>query len=414
MAPPAASPPFGLLAGLLVVYILVVSGLSYAVLRSVGRRGLLWVVVPAVAVVCTAGAYVAGFGTRGSDYQVVEVQVERLAPGGAVETAEYDGILTPRRGDVTLSAPPGTIVTTAQSTFGPYLFGGGDAARIAVANAPRVTFPNVAVWDLRPVQTLAVSHEGAGGGAGLPIEARLSLRSGRLQGQVVNHSSRTVRNLQIANANTQTTLAASLGPGATANVDLPLSTAAASGPLISKVGYALPSIVFGQATAASADRTLAMLAATSVAVRPGEWALVGQVDPTSTLRIAGERPPTTGRALVVEPVHLQSADAAAGASPARVVSSYTTSGGTEVEVFEQAVPPGLTGHVAVTTTLLPTRPPTIAPLLEVYDWDAHTWRSAAGGTSSAVTSGEIGPGGVIRARVTSDEAQVSVTLSDAP
>src|SRR5205085_8202051 len=61
-APAAASPPFGLLVGLLVAYVLLVSGLIYGVLRAVGRQGLLWVAVPAVTIVCTAGAYLAGFG----------------------------------------------------------------------------------------------------------------------------------------------------------------------------------------------------------------------------------------------------------------------------------------------------------------------------------------------------------------
>jgi hypothetical protein len=52
--------------------------------------------------------------------------------------------------------------------------------------------------------------------------------------------------------------------------------------------------------------------------------------------------------------------------------------------------------------------------LEVYDWDARTWRAVrAGGQAAALTPGEVA-GGVVRARVTSDGGQVAVSLSDAP
>jgi hypothetical protein len=405
-APATASPPFGLLAVLLVLYVLVVSTLTYAVLRAAGREGLLWVVVPAIAVACAAGAYLAGFGTRGSDFQVVQVQVERLAPGGAVETSEYDGVLTPRRGDVTLTAPAGALVTTARATIGP-LQTGGDPARITVGGAPEVTFPNVAVWDLRSVQTLSIAHDDAGGGA-MPIEARLSLRSGRLQGQIVNHTSRPVRDLQLISTSTQIALAASVAPGTTANVDVPM-TAGSPTPVVSKIGIAIPAVIFAPRTAGGAVQAMANLAATGVAVRAGEWALVGQVDRTDTVRIGGERPHTTGRAFVVEPARLLSADAAAGASPARLVSSYTTSSGAVVGVYEQALPPGMTGHVSLGLSVLPGRPSALSPSLEVYDWDAHTWRT----TSGALGAGEIG-GGLVRARVTSDSGQVVLTLGDSP
>jgi hypothetical protein len=414
-APATASPPFGLLALLLVLYVLVVSGLTYVVLRAAGRRGLLWVVVPATAIVCTVGAYVIGFGTRGSDFQVVQVQVQRLAPGGAVETSEFDGVLAPRRGDLTVTAPAGSLVTSARSSFGPYQ-PGGDPARITVAGAPVVTFPNVPVWDVRPVQTLSVTHDGAGGGAAMPIEARLSLRAGRVQGQVANHTSRPVRNLQLVSpAGAQMALAASLAPGATATVDVAMSAGQGS-PAVSKIGnIAIPNAIFAPPGGRNAGSTLASLAATEVAVRPGEWALVGQVDPVQTLRIGGERPHGTGRALVVEPARLQSADSAAGAGPPQLVSSYATAGGGVVEVYELAVPPGLTGRVGLASSLMPgPRGGALTLSLEVYDWDARTWRAVrAGGPAAALAPGEVA-GGVVRARVTSDGGQVAVSLSDAP
>lgn len=412
-APAVATPPFGLLAGLLAAYVVAVSALAYAVLRAVGRRGLLWVVVPVTAIACTAAAYVTGFGTRGSDFQVVQVQIERLAPGGVVETAEFDGVLAPRRGDVTLTAPSGALVTTARASFGPF-GSGGDPGRISIASAPQITFPNVPVWDVRPVQTLTVGHDGAGGGAALPIETRLSLRNGRVRGQVVNHGSRAVRDLRLIGQNGQVALAPSLAPGATAEVDAPLSAGQVS-TLGGKIGIAIPTGVFGPASARTAEATIAALAATEVAVRPGEWALIGRVDPTRTLRVGGERPRGTGTALVVEPARLLSADSATGAAPSRLVSSYRTPAGGIVEVFEQPVPQGLTGRVALATSVLPGRSPAImASSLDVYDWGARTWRTVSSGSPAALTAGEVA-GGVVRARVVSDGGgQVVLGLSDVP
>jgi hypothetical protein len=405
-APAVASPPFGLLAVLLVAYVLAVSAVAYAVLRAAGRQGLLWVVVPAAAILCTAGAYLAGFGTRGSDYQVVQVQVERLAPGGVVETNEYDGVLTPRRGDVTVTAPAGALVTTARSSIGPFQTA-GDPARIAVAGGAEVTFPNVAVWDLRTVQTLSVAHQAADAGPVMPVEARLSLRSGRLQGQIVNHTSQPVRDLRLVSTSATMNLAASLAPGATVNVDVPMAAAASS--VVSKIGIAIPGSVFAPASADGAVQAMYSLASTEVATRPGEWALAGQVPRTDTLTIGGERPRATGRAFVVEPARLLSADAVAGAPPARLVSSYTTASGSVVGVYEQSLPPGLAGHVSLGMSLLPGRPSMVAPSLEIYDRDAQAWSTASG----TLTAGEV-EGGVIRARVTSAGGQVVLTLGETP
>jgi hypothetical protein len=409
-APAAGTPPLDLLAGLLVLYVVVVSGLAYSVLRSVGRRGLLWVVVPAIAVVCTAGAYQIGFGTRGSDFQVVQVQVERLGPGGVVETSEYDGVLTPRRGDVMLIAPSDTLVSTVKTSIGSFQGSYGDPARISVAGAPAITFPNVPVWDVRPVETLSETHLGTDGGTAMPIEARLSLRSGRLQGQVLNHTARGVRDLQLVSSTVQVPLVASLGPGATAVVDVPMSVGTASGP-VGRIGIPVPPAVYQPASAQTAVPAMVTLAATEVAVRPGEWALVGQVDRTDTLRVSGERPTSIGRAFVVEPALLASADTAGGAAPARLVSTYGASSGPVVQVFEQAVPQGLTRGVAVLASLQPGKPIGVpaAATIEVYDWSARTWNPAAAG--APLTAGEVA-GGVVRARVSTDGSPITLALSD--
>jgi hypothetical protein len=245
----------------------------------------------------------------------------------------------------------------------------------------------------------------------MPIEARLSLRTGRVQGQVVNHTARVVRDLQLASPGMQVPLVGSLAPGATAAVDAPMNVGTASGP-VGKMGIPVPPAVFQPVSAQTAVSAMVTLAATEVAVRPGEWALVGQVDRTDTLRVSGERPRSTGQAFVVEPALLASADTAGGAAPARLVSSYGTAPGSVVQVFEQPVPQGLTRGVSVLASLQPGKPIGLpaAPSIQVYDWNAGTWNAMTAG--AALTAGEMA-GGVVRARVTTDGSLVTLALSDA-
>ena len=70
-------------------------------------------------------------------------------------------------------------------------------------------FSNVPVWDMRPVQTLSVTHPfPSSAGPGMPVETDLRLSQGRIRGRVVNHTSHTVRDLRLlAVSGTQARLA---------------------------------------------------------------------------------------------------------------------------------------------------------------------------------------------------------------
>jgi len=424
--PAPALPPFGLLVGLLIAYVLLVSFASYVLLRTLGRSGLLWATVPILAVVFTAGAYVIGFGPRGSDYQLTEVQVQRLGPGGVVEASSFDGVIAPRRGDIGVSAPAGTLVSTAAAVYGPSSPGGRGTV-VTVGPRPEVRFSNVAVWDLRALQTLNVDHPfGAAAAATMPVEAHLRLSRGRVQGQVVNHTNRTVRDLLVASPyGNQAPLAATLAPGATAAVDVALPQAApgftGKGALPAGVAGGPVAVGPGFVPSQSGRQALVAMAASQAASRPGELVLVGFTDPVDRLRVEGRRAGGPARAVVVEPVRPEAADTLAAAPPvARLVSSLSATEPGPVDVYEFDLPQGLTGRVGLGAA--PPQALASAPSsVEVYDWTRRTWRPVSGlsalgraGTTAPLAPGETGQG-VVRVRVRDGVAgQVPVSLSDVP
>jgi hypothetical protein len=419
--PGATSPPLGPLAALFLAYTLLVSLVTYVVLKILGHRGLFWVAVPALAVVFTVGTYTAGIAGRGSDYQLMQVQVQRLGPGGVVEAYGFEGVASPRRGDIKLAVGPGTLVSTAILQLGPSGSSGPDAL-VSLGSRQEVLLSGVPIWDVRPLQTLTVARAfPPGPDTAMPIEVQLRLEQGRIKGQVVNHTSSTVRHLQVVSpSGTAATLAASLGPGATVAVDAQLTQApgmpAGKGPLGNGVAVgpgALPT--------ESGSQALVALAVSQAASRPGDLALVGSSEPVEALSIQGEHAARSTRAIVVEPVRLGSADSLATLPPsARLVSSYTAGGHHQLDVYELELPGPLAGHVGL-SSLFTGGPQSLASQADVYDWDAGLWRplivqSGPGRASSAMplTAGETSHG-VVRVRVQESSPGLTVfSATDLP
>lgn len=416
----ASVPPFGLLAVLLVAYGLLVSLLSYVLLKVVGRRGLLWATVPALAIACTATAYVVGFGPRGSDYQLTQLQVLRLGPGGVVETTSFGGVYSPRRGDVRVSPPPNTLVSTAVALFS-WSGTRGHESVISLGPRPEVLLSNVSVWDMRPVQTLSVTHPVAGEpGQALPIEAQLKVSHGRLAGHVTNRTTRTVRDLRLFSPPaSQAELVATLPPGATAAVDAQL-TLGPSGVPFGNFGVPGPGMVVGPSSALNARQAAMAIATSASSSRPGELVLVGFTDPTDTLQVEGRHPTRRAQAVVAEPVQLQSADSLSGITPtARLVSSLSASGTGPLDLYDLDLPQGLTGRVGLNLVAQGAQPAVYS--VDVYDWNLRSWRQVfvqiAPGpgltpTTAPLTAGETAQG-VVRLRLRENTpGQVLISATD--
>jgi hypothetical protein len=396
-APAAATPPVGLLGGLLVAYVLLAGVVNYLFWKAMRRRVWLWVSVPALAIAFTAAAYAVGFGSRGSDYVVTGVEVDGLAPGGAEMSYGFIGVYAPRKGDIQLGLEPNTLVSTAVALDSLADAGG---AVITEAPEPQLTLSNVPVWSMRSFQTLSVSDAFGDGPETMPLEARLQVKDGHLLGTVANHTSLPLSDLVVVNGSgTAAVVAAALRPGATVSVDTPFAQGDARLP----DGVNVPRQV--REVPVPVRNSIVQLAASQDATgRTGELALVG-LTPDVGFRVEGTHADQASLAAVVEPVTLQSTDILSAVSPrARLVSTYLNPDTTQEDVYDLQIPPGLPGRPSLGYSFLNSSQPTVEAV-QVYDWQAHTWRSlpqqqlAFQGQAAAPLSPAEVQGGVVRVRV---------------
>lgn len=415
-APAASVPPVGLLGGLLVAYVLLVGLLNYLFLKELRRQVLMWATIPAIAVAFTGAAYGVGLATRGLDFYVTEVQVQRLAPDGALETFTFADVYAPRRGDVRLLLPSNTLVSTAVSDA---LGGPSSAALVTLGNRPEVLLQQVPVWTGRPLQTLSVSHPSAGEGppaAGL--EAALELGGGRVRGTLWNRTPRPVRQLQLVTASGERAeLADLLPPGARLEVDAALVPGAVAQPAPLVSGQP-PSVRLSQE---SQRQAVLALAASQAVGGVGGSALVGLTDPVGSLEIDGARPRILQLAALAEPIQLGSSDGlASGRARARLVSTFGGQAQPEMDVYDLELPRGVTGRLMLNYWLLD-EPSAGVHSVEVYDWSSQDWRPLPAWRPQPNQKGSqqqtpLGPsevaGAVVRVRVLENgpnEAQLSVS-----
>src|SRR5215472_7765873 len=370
--PSLAPPPVGLLGGLLVAYVLLAGLLNYLFLKAAGRRHLMWVSVPLIAVVFTVAAYGVGFGSRGSDFLVTEVQVQRLAPGGAVEAYSFEGVYPPRKGDVTLTLPSNTLVSTAVAVGA---FGDSRSdALITLGAHPEVLLSNVAVWTPRPVQTLTVSHPYTYQPQGsMPIDAQLQVLKGHVVGKIVNLSQRPISDLELVSASgSEAVLATRLAPGGSESVDVELS-AGPTGPIASShtAAVAIPGV-----TENSREAMIRLASGQAVNGVPGALAVVGFTQATDSVSVDGAQPGGSVVAAVVEPVTMRSADSLSGITPRpRLVSNYRSAdGSSQTDVYDFDLPNGLTTPTVLSYQMPDMSQPNVRSV-EVYDWSAHSWRA---------------------------------------
>lgn len=394
-----ALPPLGLLGGLLVLYILIAGPLNYAVVRRLGKRELMWVTVPLIAVLFTGAAYSVGVALHGSEYFVNEIQVLRVTPGGAVDAAVYDAVFSPRRGDLSIQAPEGSLASTYVSGL-PYQPGTVSNDSVTVGRTPVINLRDVPVWNPRNLKTESMAREQ------LSIETHLRLVSGRIVGTVTNHGHGAIRKLTLVTSDGRVAqLAVAIEPGLAADVDATLQSLAQNGPprgmRCNQFGCQQ-----GGPNLSQKDKSATVIeAATSSMLSAGGQvqALAGVVDPVPGVRVAGGVPSRSIVAVFVKPMRLESLDSLTpGWSSPRVVASNGSSAN-PVSVVDCEIPAGMQDRslrLAVGTASN-FGPPGLGPQrsqVEIFDWTKNSWTVVDLARPVLLTSGQRGTG-VVRLRI---------------
>ena len=397
--PANALPPLRILGGLLVVYILVAGPLNYRILRRMRRRELMWVTIPLIAVLFTAGSYGAGILVHGRDYYVNEIQVLRVAPGGAVDVASYDAIFAPSRGDVAVQLPAASLASTYLPV--PSGLGQGSEDRVVTGPNPLVSLRNLAIWTSRDFKTEATTR------AAIGVNAHLGIENGKVSGTVTNTGRTAVRKLTLFTTDGRSALVAGLlAPGSTLDVAVPLRPAPTQ-PGTSAACQASACLDAGtDVVPAPIDKAYAVQAAAAGMVSSQASqvaALTGIVDGLPGFRVGGLVPTRTLVAAFAMPLTLDSIDVmpANGSAPRLVASNGLT--GNPVSIVDYELPrlPAAAQLKLSAGGASPIGSPGLPgqkPLVEIYDWATAVWSPADLSHSFLISAGQRGPD-LVRLRI---------------
>jgi hypothetical protein len=400
----APLPPAWLLGIALLAYLALVGPLGYLLAtRRLGRPALFWAVVPLVAVAWTGTLYLTGTSLQGS-LQDHEIQVVRIG-AGSVNVLEYHRVLFLRRGEHQIA--PGSNVLVAPLTLETFRTTGSACERCTSQlgglpsgaervdpdlESPTVDESGVVYGSVRVVAASGVARTPAG------VDAKLSVRGGRLVGTVTNHGPRPVVLLQAFTTDGQTLHRAPLAPSLPAGAGIAVDSAlgSADGPT---------------GASPAADVLLRSVAATSI-VNRGEVVLVGLMEPLpSRLTVDGRRPPLAGIGVLEQSVRPQASDGTIRDLQRRwlAASSGDPKAGYS-DVYDLLVPPP-SGPLALTFDAGWT------PAVEVYDWTRGAFvpgpatRGAdASQTGVPLTADQVG-GGMVRVRLHEPRVSWGATLS---
>jgi hypothetical protein len=394
------APPVGALGLLLVLYILVAGPVNYLALKAGRRRELMWVSVPAVAILVTGVAYGAGFAVHGAGYVDNEVELLRVAPDGAIEAHSYHGVFPPHRGNFTVSMPANTLATTVLGSVS--FTSGTETAVVDNGTRTQVELRDTAYSGMRTLQTLTVARPPAVPAVG--VEAHLRLSSGRIQGMVKNLGDRPVESLELVSGVGNVALLASELPAhGTASVDSALGPPASVG--------AAPNRGPSGAVEASGGAQLKRQSVLQVGAQAvndgsaGEWWLVGLAPSIGSISIEGGRPDHIGLAAVLENVSLESVDTLSGTvgRPSLLLTEPKT--GYRYDVYDLTVPTGYSGPLKLAYSTFGISPAAVQEYqprsVAIYNWTTGEWRDLG----APITSGgrtlttPIAPGEAAAGRV---------------
>jgi hypothetical protein len=137
--PGLAVPSAWQVCGFLSVYVIVIGPLNFLVLRRLKRRAWAWITIPGVVVLFSVGAYITGYGLRGTQAVLHRLAVVEVWPNAARARAEQIvGIFSPQRTTYEVNFEPGTLAK-------PIPYGGGvpSLAPTVVEQGDRTRLPAI-------------------------------------------------------------------------------------------------------------------------------------------------------------------------------------------------------------------------------------------------------------------------------
>lgn len=212
--PTLAMPPLGLLAGMLMVYVLIVGPGSYVVLRRLDRQAWGWLAIPVATIIFSAGAYGYALRLRGND--IILNQINIVEPlGGRMLVQTFGGVFSPHTQTYAVRSDTDILFRPLTNS----LMGG---MPIASSSGSHYQQTPATIRDLSVAQWSMSSFAADSMIDGAPLEANLALADNVLRGEVHNTGSSKISGLALV----QFTRVAQIGdlqPGERRTVEMNLT-----------------------------------------------------------------------------------------------------------------------------------------------------------------------------------------------
>ena len=208
--------------GFLGLYLIAVGPVNYLVLRRLKRRELAWLTIPALVLVFSLGAYLAGYQLRGGQASLHRLAVIQVWPDSEFARVEgVVGLFSPRRSQYDLSFGAGFLARPM-----PVDAYNGPASSFTVEQADQTYIRSIRL-EVGAVEPFVVQGQVPAPSFTSDLVLNVSTATPMLIGTVTNNSSLTLVDAVILGPGGVQRIG-ELAPGASVNLTLPLSDTHAS------------------------------------------------------------------------------------------------------------------------------------------------------------------------------------------
>ncbi|TMD55797.1 MAG: hypothetical protein E6I85_02110 [Chloroflexi bacterium] len=364
-------PALWFVGALLGLYLLLVVPLNYQLLRRIGKPALFWITAPVIALAFALVSYGIGQGLQ-AGIRDTEIQLYRVGPDGVLSRVAVHGIVFPTRGDHRLTfgadrllapytiAYPDETPSCVRCALPASTESAGTEEHVLGGSSPSIAENGIVYGSVRIVGSAATGH------GGLQLSAHLSEASDKVTGSILNTGQVEVADVFVytyfQGGFRAAFVSSKLAPGQSVQLDDPVRQVAGAAPDLAP-GTRLTE---GQAISLIADET-----GRRTLSHAGQLAVVGFVPPAATgLAVDGTSPGGQVVAAFGLPVEPESAAGRLGevAYPRLVGSVPDANAGALLDSYDIALP-------STSGTLMLRYDQRLYSDVEVYDWQAHTWRS---------------------------------------